>query len=438
MSGVASITAVFAVVLPGSSAVGREEASWSAPERVSTNKRLTSGLDIAAGQGGYAAIAWTEGSAEVRPASGSPPRGRLLTSLRGTRSRHFRRPKVLAKRGAQDPQVGIGPHNQTVVSWLAGDRRVRVLVQSSSGGFGKAETLSGRATSGPQLSVGFDGTSILAWFVGTGEHRQVQAAVRPPGRKFREAQTLDGSKEAGPFMAVAAGGGGHGAVAWSGPCPSSSEEGREPAQAAVLLQGSHRFGPAESIPNSKCPNAGLELAMDQEGAATALINGFMSRGVVKASTREAGRRFGAAERISRRGVPSYFGHLGVALNGKAVAAWDAGARGIMAAARPSGANFLESSRVSSRGNKGSVNLEVAHGGDALVVWQSPRTFKFKGSYTTGTQFRQPERISPPLGRSTLSRPLIAISPAGKAFVAWSRSTRAGESRGVYVVQRRAW
>lgn len=410
---------------------------WGDPERLLSARRKASRVDVASGRRGYAVVVWTSGADRIVPEN-SPPRDnsqrRIFASVRQPHSEGFGRPEAISPRGARGGQVETAPNGDTVVTWLSAAGRVQAVFGRPGASFRERQTLSGRGASAPSAAIAPDGTAIAAWSARRGGFERIEAAVRVPRASFGPPQILATSPGLGPFLAVTAGRKGRGAVAWSRSCPAAAPAGDFPAQASIALPGGV-FGPAEAIPNSKCPNAGLELGMDAEGRVTALINGFMDRGVIKASFRAVSGVFTPAERISVNGG-AYFGELGVARDGAAVAVWDGGRRGIEAAVRQPGGAFGAPLRVSTRGRVGLLDLAVSPNGHAVAAWQSLRSYRFKATYSkAGFRFSSPERASSPLRRGVLAEPRVAISPAGRALLAWSRSGRGGGPRGVFVADR---
>jgi hypothetical protein len=196
------------------------------------------------------------------------------------------------------------------------------------------------------------------------------------------------------------------------------------------VQPDGAFGPAESVPNSKCPNSGVEIAMDDAGMAIVLIEGSLSRGVIKASVRPSGGLFSRATPISR-GSLAFIAQLGVSGQGTAIAAWVRSGVGVEVSVRPPNGDFAPP-RLISRG--GIDELAVTRRGTAMALGHRSSSSLESVFMRSGGWFGHPEHVTPPLSRIALARPAASLSPRGKGIAAWGLPRGQGDY-GVFVANR---
>jgi hypothetical protein len=411
---------------------------WSFRDRPRINQTRVNGLDVGLGPGRFAVIAWSSTPIGIELDSGRSGRGgRVKVATRNARASRFRSPRVISARRAKAPVVATSDTGEAIVAWSNRRDRIQASIKRNGAGFKSPVTLSPPGRGTPFLSVGPDGTAVVAWAAGRGANRRIEASVRPPGARFEPAVTI-ANDDVGLYMSVSAGTAGLTTVAWSGPCPPGSPGAREPARASVVTASG--VEPALVIPNSECPNAGLDIGMDEAGNVTALINGFLDRGVIKASSKLAGEAFTDATRISREGTAAYFGELAVSAKGSALAVWKAGRAGVHLSARDgSDANFGRVRRVSERRTTGRIEVAINSADRGLVTWQELDSFRFKARFVTPAgRMGRIEHASSPLRRNVLTNPHADISPRGHAALAWTKPLSEGQAEGkdIYVSERR--
>ncbi len=452
--GGAAAAALLAVLLSSESALSSDGTAaglnrrWSKPEVVlSTRHHPVSGVQIAAGRRQYAVILWRSGHSPPIPAARAQNSGnsRVLASVRRPSARRFGRPSAISPKGAVDAALGMSADGQTIATWTDSAGSLRAIFRGPNTRWKQEQVLSGSGVSNSAMAIAPDGTAAVAWAqVSPSGTEQVWTSVRPSGGRFGPSMMIPGASaigSQGPFAATA--NTGLAAVVWSRQCGVSR---RETAQGSIRspLPGPPAprllFRPPEPIPNSECPNAGLDIAIDDRGAVIVLVNGFLARAVVKASVRPPNGTFSKAERISRKGEEANFARVGIDGSGRAVVVWSRFRRslphGIAVTVREPDARFSPPRRISGRRGGGLHDLAVNHRGSAVAVWQSLRSHRLRASYMRpGREFRHRERVSPPLPRTGLASPSVALTPGGKAVVAWGQPGARGDV-GVFVAERR--
>jgi len=366
-----------------------------------------------------------------------------MASVRDPRARRFGPPTPLSPRNAVETGVAMNEAGETAVAWTNARGRVQVALTRPGEDWSAPETLSGPGVRllGASLAVGPDGTVIVAWKEErAGEETLVHVAVRPPGGSFAEPESVPapGIGVWGPRAAASPQGA---LVAWSGECPLFDPEARRNATAVSIGLDGTIWAP-EEVTGSKCPDAGIELAMDDQGGAVLLINGSLEIGGVRAALRPPGGPFAAAEVISGA-EPADFAELGVDGSGRAVAVWpifeDGEAVGRQAVVREPGGGFKPP-----RGVRGSgaiqAPLAMNRAGHALTLWRQFPSSRLAASYMApGGWFGPRELVTERLPRHAVTIPSATVSPEGDALAAWSRpppiGVGDGASRGVFVSKR---
>lgn len=418
-----------------------EPVRWREPEQVLSERRTGIGVQVAAGARRYAVAVWESEPPQDAPdrsaAGDASGRARVVVSVRRPGSSTFGRPQPLSHRGAIGGSVGVADNGQTVVTWAGPAGRPRAVFATPRGGFSRPQALDDTKSFAPRLAVGADGTAVASWRTRRG--RQIRAAVRPPGGRFGPPQIVATGPTVGSFSSVAASRNGRGVVAWTGICPEHDRQARHPARASVLRPDGS-FGPAETIPRSKCPSRGheVDVVMDADGGTVAVIDGALERGWVRASTRSPGGTFLPAERINPDHGGGYVS-LTVSREGRALAVWNrlrgkGVIGGLRASVRAPGGTFRPPRRVA----KGTVGVLAGNvDGQAVTVTQSLSSFRLRAAYqNAGRRFGSAETISPPLPRRVRTRFSASVGPGGRALVAWSRP-RSGtaDTRGVFIAER---
>jgi hypothetical protein len=368
--------AVAVAVVPGQARAG-DRPDWTRPQAIVDAGQKTAVTDIAAGPNGYAVVTWLKGR-PPQPVPAAHKRGfgadrRLFASVREPGEKRFGAPQALSQKGASLPELDMSPDGDTVVTWRTRTGSTKAAFRSPTTDFGEPQTVAGPEAGHPiSLAVGTEGNAILTFNDDEYTQRRILAALRPPGGEFATPTTVaideDPQGNWGPL--AAAGADGTGMVAWSGACPLFDPDAREPAMASVLEPGG-TFATPEGIPESQCPDAGIEVAMDNAGTGIVLINGSLKAwGGIRAAVRPPDGPFGQAELISRKRERADFGLVGMDGEGHAIAVWDRFDRGhlfgVEAAIRPADGAFSEPGFITGRHVSGS-DLSVSEGAERGTI-----------------------------------------------------------------------
>jgi hypothetical protein len=196
---------------------------------------------IAANANGDAAAAWF--------ADRGTSNDRAFVSLRRAGG-SFGSPIQLAEGRIRSVDVAVGPEGQVLVAWDArGTIRTRFR-RSMTTPFGGVEGISSEETFFAQLhaAVGSSGRAYLAWsakFISEGGAQHdvfYEVAVRPSGRRFREATLLERQPATRPQAAIGIAVSGRDAtVAWSG------FDGANGRVRAAATDTAGRFGPPQDL-----------------------------------------------------------------------------------------------------------------------------------------------------------------------------------------------
>jgi hypothetical protein len=327
---------------------------WTRSELVLPISRPVIAPAIEAGPGRYAVVVWRSGRSVGEGGPGTDPTlsfagtasghlpggftpGRIFASVRSFEGRRFSAPVAISPDNPIDWTLGMSADGQTIVAWSDLSGRIQVRRRSPSSGWGPIETIVGpgeRSFAG--LQVAHDGGALLGWYEG----EEIVAAVRPPGGSFGAPQLvgLDFNQAPASFGAGAMGAGGRGMIVLGGECPLDDPAAPKDARAWLLEPPSTSWGPAQVIPNSKCPNAGGQAAIHQSGEAVAIVNGFLINGQIRASVRPPGGQFAPAKLISGPRFANY-ASLGMDRLGRATATWVVSERGVYGSARPRGGSL---------------------------------------------------------------------------------------------------
>lgn len=190
----------------------------------------------------------------------------------------------------------------------------------------------------------------------------------------------------------------------------------------------------------QCPNAGLALAIDRRGGGVLLANGYRLRQLVNVSYRRPGGRFTRAAAIQGESRAN-FGRIGMSRDGRAVSIWSSirahgpiapGIAGVAGALKPIRGRFRDPFEVSDQYAGGAHGLAVNESGASIAVWRSERSYQLEAAYKPPKEaFGAPEVLSAPLNPDFSAVPIPAMSPAGKATVAWL-DTSDGQNWGVFI------
>jgi hypothetical protein len=428
----ASAALVPALVAPGSASAG-EGGSWMAPERVLESRHGINSLEVAAARRGYAIVVWSMGGAQPLIASGGK-RGRagVFASVRRPESRRFGRSSRISPRGAVAPRLGVGAGGETIVAWISRRGRPQAVFRKPHGGWSDPQTLGpGPVIGSIGLNVAVDGGAAVAWASGPAAAPTLRAATRMPRKSFAPSQVLANASDLGVFFDVAMARGGLGAVAWDPPCS-------DPVR-ATFTDAAGVFQSFEQIPNSRCPNVGVRIGVDDHGGAVVVIGRDRNQGTVSASVRSPGGEFTPAMRISDGRAIG--GEVAVSGEGRAIALWSLASRrrprGVAAAIRSPHGPFRRARRISGRAGGGLEQLAMNHRGSAVAAWQSLRSFRIQAS--TSRQrggFSPAKNISPALSKRNLAEIAAAVSPRGRSLVAWTAGLGSVPSRAIYVSAQR--
>lgn len=412
-----------------------DQETWRGPRTLSRSASQVQGVDVARGPGRYAVIAWTKAAVGDAPASSLATRrkgrARVFAAVRRAGEGKFGKSRPISPRRALAGTVDAAADGETVAAWVKRSGSMQVVYRSPNEPWHGQETVAQSGGSPPVLAVGDDGSAAIAWISDAGAEKKVRAAVRAPGGDFGPAQTIVSGSSIGLFVNVAIAGG-EAAVGWSGRCGLSAANA-QPAKVSVRVAGI--FQAPEQIPNSECPNRGLDLAMGPGGEITVLVDGRLDSLNVRAAERPPGGPFGAATTIA-----THAGNvsLGVDPAGRVVAIWrryQASGRpmGIAFADHPPGGAFSDATRISGLKAGVAPTLAVGAGGHIAVAWESLGSFKIKAAHADpGGVPRHASPVSRRLTRSAAAMASVALNASGDAIVAWTKPGLPG--RGIFFAE----
>lgn len=416
---------------------------WTKPQEVLGPRHAVGAVAAAEGPHNYAVLAWASGHAQDQP-DGSSSRGtrrHVFASVRTADENRFGEPKKISRRAAlASPFVAIGPGGLTLVGWTDRKHRVTVALRGQRG-WPEPGILSNRGAGLTSLAFGPDGSAYVAWRSGPIGDERIMVSVRPPQRSFSEPLEVARGASIGDHGPLVEAGGGAAAVGWTGPCPLDRPEAREPVRVATVFPNG-TFSEPEAVPNTECPDAGIDLAVADDGTTLVIVNGSLDpSGGIRASIRMPGSAFPPAEYINKEGQTTDFAKLGVDASGRAVVVWTLykGVRpqALQVSIREPAGEFSTPRRIGAR-RPGGRELAVGRDGSALVVWQSLDSRRLKASHMSPSGwFGGPETVSRPLSRRSLAQPSVSIGPKGRALVAWARpSVRHAGGWGIYASRRK--
>jgi hypothetical protein len=257
-------------------------------------------------------------------------------------------PTTLSTQGGYAPTVAVGPQGQALAAWAVGgsSRRYMVAYRAPGGAFGVPTVLTGRGPDfGEQVVIRFDavGTATIAWApvrgglsirtrsaLGvwsltkhiSGRHASRPVLVTGPDGTASLAWEQQGRREREHEVAVAArrpdGSVGPARVLARGTEQPSISRPVPTVRARSAARGSHRVGsliPAEPViaGNDRGDAVVAWVDVSQRGARTSFS--------VYGSFRTRFGRFGAAKRLSRRGMNAYLPSVALAPDGTVTIAW---------------------------------------------------------------------------------------------------------------------
>lgn len=416
---IASIAfSITAGVLVSGRAPSASGATWTKPKRVAGGP--ASALEIASARLGRTAVVWNTGAG-------------LRLVARRSAHHAFTAPQPVGPPGSRNGRVGAGSDGEMILSWLTPTG----LVQSSR--------LSPDLEMEPATTLGFPGASALSMATDseTGmallgwrtQDNTIAVALLGPDNTPVLSGEIDPSNPLGPFGPVTALNQEHGLLAWSGQCSASDPTARSPAEAVMLggVGSAPALGSVQSLPESDCPNAGLEGAVARDGGAAIVLNGRLARPTVRATTRPAGGAFGSAEGISgqRRGNFSQIISTGLE---RSLAVWnvlDRSSQCGLRLRRQGPAGFTQPSCAVRRPGGGLFSLSGDGNTRGLLVWQSLRTYAIRAAMWGNDAFRRPTSLRAELPHGRLARPVSSIASDRSAAVAFARPRSSG-SYGVFV------
>src|SRR5689334_4931767 len=100
-----------------------------------------------------------------------------------------------SNRDASSPQVAFDGSGNAIAVWTQSDGsngRIHAGFRPAGGSFGSDQTISpaGGTASAPQISFDSSGDAVAVWYRFDGTNDRVQAAIRPAGGSFGNAETL--------------------------------------------------------------------------------------------------------------------------------------------------------------------------------------------------------------------------------------------------------
>ncbi|MEZ5101080.1 MAG: hypothetical protein R3C15_15040 [Thermoleophilia bacterium] len=231
--------------------------------------------------------------------------------------------------------------------------------------------------------------------------------------------TLSASGAHARAPSIAGDGAGRAVVAWR-----ALVDGAWVAQAAVRPAGG-AFREAETISAGGADVDQVRVALDASATATAVWQRGGASGVaIEASTRGPGGAWSAPETISPAGVRAVDPVVVASPGGDVVALWlrlDGGTTTLQAALRPAGGGWQPAETISAPGAL-EPSLAIGAGGDVAVVWRQPDgpfTLATAAVRPRGGPWGAPEPLSAP-GRSAGS-PDVAVDGQGGVVAVWTRA-----------------
>ena len=269
-------------------------------------------FDLAVGNRGYAAMAWSAEAADSKPGR---YRANVFTRTRLPGREEFGPRRFTGRASSDFIAAEIGGNGTTVVAFSGTDGYLTYSVRTPRLGWSPLKTVAGARVTSARLSIASDGTVAMASL------RNISFANLPSrvlgtvwrGRSGRQPRwrVLSTDEESIGFnLSVLAGPGERGTVAWSGPCRA---EGSKEATSWAAVNASSST-PARSIKGSGCVAWDIELQADRFG------NQYLRLGLlagVQLAIRKAGRPFSPAVRIGPAGFGAAGGYLAVSDNGLA-------------------------------------------------------------------------------------------------------------------------
>lgn len=389
------------------------------------------------------AVGWAEGSNKTvlfgsQERSESATRGKddrgVFVAFRKRDGGGFGRPRRLAGAAATGFDLVAASNGSLLAAWVTMNRKLQIAWWQPGTGWTHPRTLGTRAarvSQGLRVSMALapDGTGLISWR--SGSLRKPAVVVAPVlgagivGRTVTLARGIEVAPARSPEVAAADGG--RGIVVWAGRCLTDGSP-VYPAMTADLL-GGEITGTAAPIPNSECPNAGLDAHIDANGAAFVLINGLLGEGQIRVAVRlSSASAFPSASRISGE-VSSNFGSL---VGSPTIAVWStsAGSKQTVELVRSGQTGDFSAPEEVGR-VRSPVDVAESSSGDAIATWQLPPP----SLRISATPLCSDGRVGPPIAvsgrlrRQTAALPAIAVEGT-RAIVAWGVPTRHGRYRGV--------
>lgn len=283
-------------------------------------------------------------------------------------------------------------------------------------------------------AIGTDGTAAVAWRAGGDRPAtaRVRVAVRDPGRGW-STSTLSGDRAGVTGPRVAVDGRGRVVVVWVSMHRRRDLATHGPFRVRVVMRDRHRrWQPARTLGRSTAFTYALpDVAVDARGDAVVVWRGSHRRGdgsrrsAVIAAARARGGAFGRPVALRDAGDgPRVAPRVAIDAHGRAVAVWTAGvAARVRYATAHAGTWSRGRDLGQSPGSAPVVAMDTA--GAATVAWRQAAL----DSEGNGTQFGAvavaqrpaggPFGIPVTVGVLPSPGPLVAMSPAGRALVAWS-------------------
>ncbi len=358
----ASVLALVAIAaVPG---VG--SASFSAPADLSAPGQNAASPQVAVGPDGATTITWVlwNGSNDI-----------IQARTRPAGSDTFGTAVALSESGqnASSPQVAVGPHGATTITWARGGIIQARTRPAGSDTFGLVVDLSesGENALTPQVAVGPSGATTITWARPGGNNNIIiQAATRPAGSDDFGA-VVNVSVDQGGRQAfnpqVAVGLGGATTITWM-----FSNGMNEIIQASTRPAGQADFSDAVNLSGIAAYDP--QVAVGSDGATTITWRRYDPNSIIQARTRPAvGGDFSAAVNLSGSGAPDAEApQVAVGPDGATTITWTRGGI-IQAATRPAGGAFPNPADVVNLSATGqnAVNPQVAvgPGGATTITWQ---------------------------------------------------------------------
>jgi hypothetical protein len=310
--------------------------------------------------------------------------------------------------------LAVSPQGDVIV-WWSGPGGVEFSLRPAGGDF--ARVLENTQDGSPDVAFDSAGNAVAVWSETSGGAQQTFASFRPAGGTFATgvpiSKAMSGQFAGLPHVAVGANG--DAVAVWE------FFDGAENRIQAAIRPAGGTFGDAQTISAAGHSAGNVDVAVDAEGNAIAVwprSNG--TNDLIEAASRPAGGSFGMGVPISDAGQNAGGPHAAFDQSGNALAVWsrsDGTKRRAQASFRPKGGSFQPANTLSDMGEDAElVQVVFDPQGNALVYWM--RHFWIETAFRpAGGPFEAAKRISPIDHNGWY--PNAAFTPNGDAHMIWA-------------------